>query len=351
MTPPQLEIAYRRLLRCYPPRWRQEHGDEVLSTLLDMADAGARTRPSPGEAVNLIVHGFAARFEASRGVVPAAIWRRVAVMALTSVATLSSALFVVAEVLPDPFPSLDWGARANTNPSFGPFMTVGAAIYPLPILAFAAAAAGYTRVARTLLGLTCLAVCAAIPVAGWWDTERPQLYLLVALGLLAGMAAGGMPAAIRRRDLFAATALFGLFLTAAAARSVSLFHQAYSGIDYWNYPLLAYRGPTGFLDTVEMTVPAAVALGSLVATAASVRNPGWIVATFTVGGTWALLPIADSVRYGRWGWEDNYAGAGLILLVSIMALAAVIDLFRAVGLKIVRVSDLPAGSADATDPK
>ncbi|WP_018638209.1 hypothetical protein [Parafrankia elaeagni] len=88
MTAPRLEIVYRRLLKCYPPRWQQRHADEVVATLLDVADAEGRTRPSPGEAANLLAHGLAARFGASLDLLPATVRNRVAAMAFASVATL-----------------------------------------------------------------------------------------------------------------------------------------------------------------------------------------------------------------------------------------------------------------------
>ncbi|EIV92248.1 hypothetical protein [Frankia sp. QA3] len=343
MTAARLEVTYRRLLRCYPRRWRQEHGDEIVATLLDMADTDGRTRPSPGDVVDLVAHGLAARFGASLGLVPSVVRHRVAVLALASVAVLSSGLFVVAELLPEPFPTGE-GYAPSTGLTFGPFVTVGAAVYPLPVSAFVAAWVGARRAARALSGLTCLATCAAVLVARWTDVERPQLYLLVVLCLLAAMAGGGMPTTVRRRDLLAAAALCGLLLAVAAASSVWLFHR--NGYAYYGFPLTAYRGSGGLVDTVEMMVPAAVIVGVGVATVVSVRRPGWAVAAFVVGATWSLMPIAASIRYDRWGWENNYAGGGFVFVLGAAALAAVLDLAHAAGLRIVRDSHQPAGGRD-----
>ncbi|OHV46549.1 hypothetical protein CC117_02165 [Parafrankia colletiae] len=250
-------------------------------------------------------------------------------------------------MLPGPWPA-DGGADGGywldeDGLTFGPFVTVGAALYPLPVLAFVAAAVNARRVARAMLGLTCLAVLAILvaPLAApSIDAERPQLYLLVVLGLLAALAAAGYSATASRRELFGAVATHGLLLAGATALSVSSFHRTYPGSP-WNRPLHAYRGYGGLLDTVEMIVPAAVTVGALLATAASVRRPGWIVATFTIGGIWSILPIAESIRYDRWGWESNYTGLGFAFVFGLITLAAVVDLFRAAGLKVVRTSDLP----------
>ncbi len=347
MTASRLEVAYRRLLACYPRRWRQEHGDELVATLLDVADADGRARPSPGNVADLVAHGLAARFGASLALVPSAVRHRVAILALASVAVLSSGLFVVAEVLPGPLPELG-GYTPGTGMTFGPFVTVGAAIYPFPVAAFVAALLGARRAARALLGLTCLAACAAVLVARWTDVERPQLYLLVALCLPAaadGMARDGMPVTFRRRDLLAAAAPPSLLLAVAAAYSGWLCHrEGYHA--YYSSPLVAYRGAYGFLDTVEMILPAAVVGGVGVATVVSVRRPGWAFAIFVVGMTWSLMPIAASLRYDRWGWENNYAGGGFMFVLGVIALAAALDLSHAAGLHVVRRSQRPANGRD-----
>ncbi|WP_018505908.1 hypothetical protein [Parafrankia discariae] len=341
MTAPHLESAYRRLLRCYPRSWRQANEDEVLATLLDIADARGRTGPSPVDAADLIVHGLAARFGVTLGLIPAAVRHRIAILALASTATLSMFLLVVAEVLPEPFPDNHGYEPSSTGLTFGPFVTLGVVIYPIPVLAFTAAALGARRVARGLLGITCLAVCAVVPAAAHTAAERPQMYLLMVLGLLAGMAAAGMPPAVRRRDLFTAAAAFVLLLSIATARSALFLHRTYIGAS-WNWPLTAYRSPGGLLDTVEMVVPATVAVAALVATAASPRRPGWVVTTFVIGGTWSLMPVAHSLRYGRWGREDNVTGATFALAFSLITVAAVIDLFRVAGLRVVWRSDPPS---------
>ncbi|WP_242423724.1 hypothetical protein, partial [Frankia sp. EI5c] len=282
-------------MRAYPRRWRQENGDEVVATLLDMADAAGRTRPSPGDIADLIAHGLAARLNVSLGLVPAQVRHRLAAMALASAAMLSLALFLVAEVLPEPYPALP-AHPSVPNLAFGPFVTLGAVVYPFPVLAFVAAAAGYRRLTRTLLGLTGVALCVAVLAASRGVAERPQMYLLVVLGLLVVMAAGGLPTAVRRRDLFGAAAVFGLFLTVATAASIWLHRRTYWSdspfATRWNRPLVAYRGSTGLLDTIEMATPAAVVLGILIAAVVSRRHPGWVIATFAVGGTWLLMPIA-----------------------------------------------------------
>ncbi|MCK9897282.1 hypothetical protein [Frankia sp. AgB32] len=330
MTRPAGELAYRRLLRCYPRPWRQLHEDEVVATLLDVADAAGRTRPSPAEVADLVAHGLAARFGAVLGRVPAVVRHRVAVLALGSVAALSLFLFVVAEVLPEPRPT-DLGYDIGSGLTFGPFVTVGAAIYPLPMAAFLAALVGTRRAARSLLLLTCLAVGAAVLVAARTEIERPQLCLLVVLFLLAAMAWAGLPAPLPRRALVATAASVSLFLAGALVYGRWLYHSAYHEYLYYSFPINAYRGYGGLLDTVEMAVPATALVGLLAATVISVRRPGWAAAAFGIGATWSLMPIAESIRYDRWGWENNYVGGGFLLVLAPVALAAALDLSRARG--------------------
>jgi hypothetical protein len=55
-----LADRYRRLLLCYPRRYRQTRGDEIIATFLDLAPAD-RTRPTLREAVNLVRHGLRCR--------------------------------------------------------------------------------------------------------------------------------------------------------------------------------------------------------------------------------------------------------------------------------------------------
>ena len=52
-----LERRYRRLLACYPRRFRREHEQEILAVLMAGADEGQQ-RPGLGETANLAKHAF-----------------------------------------------------------------------------------------------------------------------------------------------------------------------------------------------------------------------------------------------------------------------------------------------------
>ncbi|GLY76062.1 hypothetical protein [Actinoallomurus iriomotensis] len=58
-----LESHYRRLMRAYPPAYRQAHGEEIIGTLLQAS--ADRRLPSPREAAGLIGGGVTARMRAA----------------------------------------------------------------------------------------------------------------------------------------------------------------------------------------------------------------------------------------------------------------------------------------------
>ncbi|HEV3047217.1 MAG TPA: hypothetical protein VGY13_07620 [Solirubrobacteraceae bacterium] len=51
--PADLERRYRRLLRCFPARYRREHEQEILSVLMDGAKDGRR-RPGLADSADLV---------------------------------------------------------------------------------------------------------------------------------------------------------------------------------------------------------------------------------------------------------------------------------------------------------
>jgi hypothetical protein len=57
----RLERRYRRLLRAYPRAYREHRGAEMVTTLLEMVEAG-RGRPSRGQALHLVLCGLRQRF-------------------------------------------------------------------------------------------------------------------------------------------------------------------------------------------------------------------------------------------------------------------------------------------------
>jgi hypothetical protein len=61
----RMERHYRRLLFAYPRSYRRQHGTEIVTTLLEMAEPGRR-RPAAGEAWHLLASGVRQRFRVPR---------------------------------------------------------------------------------------------------------------------------------------------------------------------------------------------------------------------------------------------------------------------------------------------
>jgi hypothetical protein len=57
----RLERRYRRLMRAYPRHYRAGHGSEIVTTLLDLAEAG-HARPGAGQMLHLVLCGLRQRF-------------------------------------------------------------------------------------------------------------------------------------------------------------------------------------------------------------------------------------------------------------------------------------------------
>lgn len=62
----RLELRYQRLLWAYPRAYRNHRGTEMVTTLLEMAEAG-RGRPSRGQALHLVLCGLRQRFRLPAG--------------------------------------------------------------------------------------------------------------------------------------------------------------------------------------------------------------------------------------------------------------------------------------------
>lgn len=80
MTAPE---RYRRLLRWYPKPWRDAHGEVLLGTALEVAEAEGRTAPRASEAWAMRLNGLGERLTA-----PLALWSALLALALSSAATV-----------------------------------------------------------------------------------------------------------------------------------------------------------------------------------------------------------------------------------------------------------------------
>ena len=101
----RLELAYRRLLLAYPAGYREDRGEEIISTLLAAAPPGRR-RPTITEAVDLVYHGIRTRARATRRMLAspdgADAMALAAVVSLTVAAAVAVAVIVGVSLLGQP---------------------------------------------------------------------------------------------------------------------------------------------------------------------------------------------------------------------------------------------------------
>jgi hypothetical protein len=158
----RLELAYRRLLLAYPADYRNERGDELVSTLLASAPPGRR-RPTIAEAFDLLYHGICTRARVTGGTLtgPAAADELVqtAGVSLTVAAAVAVAVIVGVSLLGQPVfyrhPESSYPVPVRAG--------VGLVLATFPA-ALAFLSGNRPRVAR---GLAALGALGAIGFAAW----------------------------------------------------------------------------------------------------------------------------------------------------------------------------------------
>lgn len=171
-----LESSYRRLLRAYPEKWRDERGEEMLAVLLEWAP-DHQTRPSRSEALDVVWNGLRARVAAAIGWFPRELQARVGLLSLGSGAALSAYCLLFGEyVVPD--------LREHTLLSLGPVYSAGSLLYVLWLVATALTVTGVLRnlrrVAATLL--SAIAALATVHLLSPGLVTMPPMYLLALFG-------------------------------------------------------------------------------------------------------------------------------------------------------------------------
>lgn len=266
-----LERRTRWLLRAYPPSWRQERGQEIVGTVLDLSDPGQRW-PSLDVAKDLVVSGWAARANEHRreaGGWLAAGWRAATVAAVVVLVAISVA----------------WMSQWVTS-GFVPMLPVlgnaSAATFLVALGGFAVAAVvwlvGLARAARWVSGIalvswTVTVLIFQMALAG----GAPDQLVLVAwtyLAVLATWALWQPPPSVPS----AVGAVTGVACSAVAWWS-------WSGDPGYGLVLADLRFAMARVDTLEFLVLATWALAAVVALLVIRRDPRMVVALA------ALLPV------------------------------------------------------------
>lgn len=134
-----MEQRYRRALRWYPRKWREEQGEVVISTLLDVADGEDRTTTRLPELLNLAAKGIATRIDR---VVPATARDRISTVALGSGGVLAVVFLIVHTWSPWADLSTD---IATEYPTFGPFANPGVLLYGIWVVGLVFGLLGWSR--------------------------------------------------------------------------------------------------------------------------------------------------------------------------------------------------------------
>ncbi len=174
-----LERGYRRLLACYPARYRRVHEEEMLAVLVTAAPEGKR-RPGIAEAADLIWGAVRVRCQPSRhGSEPA--WR-------DALAALSVVLPVI--VLMTTAVQLAWALHADPAAFSGPEFRLSAHTWlpveltaPLALLALAMLRLQRAAALAVVALLIWLAYLAGSPYLRFEYVTTVNPYILLAVGL------------------------------------------------------------------------------------------------------------------------------------------------------------------------
>jgi hypothetical protein len=309
----RLEMSYRRLLRAYPRSWRRVRLEEVLGVLLDDAAASERDRVGFAGRIDLVGHGVLAHLIRWADLLPSAVQRSLARLALAGGAALSAAMLVLAELYLGSPTASDQIVRGT----FGPFLTVSALTYLGWLATLVSALCGSRRLYRTTAALTLLSVLATPVTAQMLHLQRAPLAILATLGCLnvavllldpgtsvtwrgwvTGIAAGLGALLVRPED--------GIFSRTTGDQRYGFYWMSDSN----------YR-----LASIAREVPVAVALALALALGAAclpkLRQAGFALALFTL--CWA--PLAFAGRHTTF-LALTAAVAGWLLVTAALTAAA-----------------------------
>ena len=283
----RLERSYRRLLRAYPAEFRIQHGEELLGVLL-AASPDSQTRSSFRDSADLIWNGVVLRTRRLFGAIPAKLLERVGLLSLAGGTALSTLCLVFGEL----GPKNGWDSFIDLH--FATVYSTGTALYVLWLLVVGLLVTGIVRNARRAVGVLASGVGLLALTSRVIPTHvvtAPPAYLM---GLIAGLAAMSL-ALPRRLDRRGRVLLGGVSLAWTLAM-VSSYPAYFGGFTF-------YRG-YGIQNVVSSSW-GFVMLLCLAGGIASVRHPGWVMATVLASVPWvcfALLFLFGATPYPWPAW-------------------------------------------------
>lgn len=282
-----LEKSYRRLLHAYPVEWRDERAEEMLGVLLSSAP-DSQTRPSFRDAVDVVWNGLVLRSRRLFGAIPAKLLERLGLLSLAGGTALSTLCLAFGEL----GPKNGWDSFINLQ--FATVYSTGAALYVLWLLVVGLLVTGIVRHARRAVAFltSCVGLLAvAARVIPSHVVAAPPAYVI---GLFAGLAAMSL-ALPRTLDRKGRALLGGVSLTWLLAL-VSTNLDTSGGFTFYR----SY-GVQHLVSSCWTTVSLMCLTGGI----ASVRRPGWMMATVLASVPWvcfALLFLFGDTPYPWPAW-------------------------------------------------
>ena len=300
-----LAERYRRALRWYPRSWRSANEDEVLGTLLDVAEGEARAMPHRGELVSLAVNGIASRIGV---VVPSGVRDRVAAVALAT-GTAYSMIYLFFNAWA-PFATQFYVAP---SPRSVPLITLVVIICALWILGMIFAFVGKHRGVRVVVGATILAVGVLAIVSHSGGGELSFVPTVKVFVLLAGLGVLGLAGVSRSRKLMGITFVGALaFILAVHLKTgISLVYVP-GGTSLWTENGL---GRLNLSWLLVLTFMAAIGF--------AIAGRGAIAAVIVLSTLpWVGIGLELWLAYSPWTTIGTLALAGLVIGVVILLAVA-----------------------------
>jgi hypothetical protein len=357
MTVDDVRRRYALWMLVYPPAWRREHGEALLGTFLDAADARGGTGPTGREAAGILRHGLVWRL---RLLAPSEPTRHLASMlALATGTALALTSFLLGEWQPG-IAARGWRVEPG---HVGPFATLGVLLYAVWLAALLAALAGMASAVRRLLVAALLLAVGlggtlfllaplnpfgmSVPAPNWSGIlgfRRPPGWVLVSMAGLSGLALLGR---LRLSPVERVMTLLG-GLVGGGVLCWSVLGVV--GSSWTADPSFTFYRRDGSFQVVDLVGYQTMPVILLVAALAWPRRRTWLPAVLL--WTVAFLPYASppvtvprsvEIWWNRFSYETAYPPA---FLDSLVAWGSVLLLALAVWHRWRRGRPESAGSAD-----
>lgn len=291
-----MEQRYRRALRWYPRKWREEQGEVMISTLLDVADGEHRRTPRLQELLNLAATGISTRVGV---VLPARARDGISTVALGSGAVLAVVFLIVHT----------WSPWAGVNiylvgafPAFGPFVNPGVLLYGIWVVGLVLGLLGWNHALRyTMIAAAIAPVLLRLVnhLQGdiWFGPTTTTLgfFLLLALCVLVGT-----PQSPSRIAVIAAVTLAGsciVYTLNGVPRTYYVDDRSFWSGMAWSY---------GVVLVILVGLTASIVLGIA-------RQPASALLVLGALFPWAIIGYVGAFHSNAW----NTLGVTCLLVVAV----------------------------------